>query len=49
MQYLRAYDKQERFHEDQLTTDKARKMMYDDINWDNKRTNVDSAKKLACK
>lgn len=40
--------RQERFHEELLTTNEVKKELQTEINIDNKRVNVDSAKKLAC-
>ena len=40
--------KQERFHEELLTTKEVKKELKTEMNIDNKRVNVDSAKKLAC-
>ena len=40
--------KQERFHEELLTTSEVKKELRTEINTDNKRVNVDSAKKRAC-
>ena len=47
MWYQQEGIKQQRFDESQLTTDNAKKNMYKDIDWDNKRTNIDSSKKIA--
>ena len=40
--------KQQRFNEADLTCQKAKKEMYSDIDGDNQRSNIDSAKKRAC-
>ena len=40
--------KQQRFHHEHLSTQHVRGEMYDQINQENKRVNVDSAKKKAC-
>ena len=42
------YVKQERFHHELLTTEHAKKELMKDINVENQRVNVDSAKKKAC-
>ena len=47
MWYNQPYQKQERFDESQLTVNHAKKTMKEDMDWDNKRVNVDSAKKIA--
>ena len=47
MWYNQPYQKQERFDESQLTVNHAKKTMQEDMDWDNKRVNVDSAKKIA--
>ena len=47
MWYNQPYQKQERFDESQLTVNHAKKTMVEDMDWDNKRVNVDSAKKIA--
>ena len=47
MWYNQPYQKQERFDESQLTVNHAKKTMEEDMDWDNKRVNVDSAKKIA--
>ena len=40
--------KQERFYEERLTMEHVNEGLYKDINESNQRSNVDSAKKLAC-
>ena len=47
MWYKQDFQKQERFDEGQLTVANAKKTMKQDIDWDSKRVNVDSAKKIA--
>lgn len=45
--YQAPFQKQEKFSEDTLTAARARDEMQGDIDFANKRVNVDSAKKLA--
>ncbi len=40
--------KQERFYEERLTMEHVTEDLYKDINESNSRSNIDSAKKLAC-
>ena len=40
--------KQERFHEELLTMDHTKAQLQKEIQYDNMRSNVDSAKKRAC-
>jgi len=47
MHYLQASNKQHRFDESKLTVAHAREDMKEFINWESKRVNVDSSKKLA--
>ena len=45
--YQMAGEKQQHFDENQLTCGNIKKQILEDINWENKRTNVDSSKKRA--
>ena len=47
MHYLQKGGRQQTFDDASLSTTQIRDQMYKDIDWDNRRTNVDSAKKLA--
>ena len=40
--------KQVKFHHQHLTTEHCRKEMYEEINEESKRVNIDSSKKKAC-
>lgn len=48
LNYQQKGSKQERFDESKLTGAVARRELLDDIDFESKRVNVDSAKKLAC-
>jgi len=47
MHYLQAENKQHIFDESKLTVSHARHDMKQFMNWENKRVNVDSSKKIA--
>jgi len=46
--YQRDAEKQIPYKEESLTCKNVKKDLFKDMDWENKRTNVDSSKKIAC-